>query len=209
MGHPGSDRAPSGRPQRDPADPVADARLGDLFEALEQQAAGLDLTERDAELADRARGEYATVTLGGRVHASVGRPVRLRLVDGTSVEGALAQAGRDWCGLSLSATAGGSEQCVVRFAGIAMAEGLSSRALPEAARPALARLGFGSALHRCAGDSRRIVLRLLGGQELGGLLHRVGADFVEVLSPAGPSAPGSAAAPAVAPFSAVVAAWAG
>ena len=49
--------------------------LLDLFEDLEHQAEGLALTDRDAEVAELARSEYAEIDLAARVHASVGQPV--------------------------------------------------------------------------------------------------------------------------------------
>jgi hypothetical protein len=176
-----------------------DSGLGGLFEDLEQQAAGIHYAERDAELLDRARGEYATVTFASRVHASSGRPVSLVLVDGSVVEGSLSQVGTDWCALR---SADGGSAWLVRLAAVATARGLSPRSLPEAARPALARLGFGSALHRLASEAPEVLLHLVatGPQRI--RVVRIGADFVEVE----PSAGTGPAETTVVPFSAVVAA---
>jgi hypothetical protein len=156
-----------------------EARLEDVFEDLEQQAAGIHLAERDAELADRARGEYATVSFASRVHASVGRQVSLSLGGGDVVEGSLVQAGVDWCLVTTSA--GG---WLVRLAAVETAYGLSARAVPEAARPAVARLGFGSALHRVAGEAQVVLLHTRSGERLRVRVLRIGADFVEA-EPAG------------------------
>ena len=52
-------------------------RLLDLFEDLEQQAEGLHLADRDLELVDRGRAEYAHVELTARVQASLDEHVRL------------------------------------------------------------------------------------------------------------------------------------
>lgn len=150
-------------------------RLGDVFEDLEQQAAGIELAQRDAELADRARGEYAAVTLADRVHASVGRQVSLVLVGGETVAGELVEAGRDWCAVSSSQ----ERTRLVRLAAVAQAGGLSARSLPEAARPVLARLGFGAAVHRLAEGSLDLVLSVDTGSSLRVRLVRVGADFLE------------------------------
>lgn len=174
-----------------------DADLKGLFEDLEQQAAGIHYAERDAELLDRARGEYATVTFASRVHASLGRPVTLGLVDGSVVEGTLGQAGVDWCSI-------GSERgttWLVRLAAVATARGLSPRAVPEAARPALARQGFGSSLYRLASDSPDVLLHLVTAGRERVRVVRIGADFVET-EPA--AAVGGATS--VVPFSAVAAA---
>lgn len=171
--------------------------LGGLFEDLEQQAAGMHLAERDAELLDRARGEYATVTFASRVHASVGHAVVLMLGDGRLVEGTLAEAGVDWCTVTSRDL---TTLWLVRLSEVAWAQGLSTRALPEAARPAVARLGFGSALHRLAEESLRVVVLLSTGVEVRVRVARIGADFAEV-EPEHPD--GSVAPPALVPFSAV------
>ena len=74
-----------------------DERLFDLLDDLEGQAEALYAAERDAELADRSRAEYAAVTLAGRLMASVGRDVLLD-VDGTGpVRGELRRVGTGWC----------------------------------------------------------------------------------------------------------------
>ena len=52
---------------------VWDERLFDLLDDLEGQAEALYAAERDAELADRSRAEYASVTLESRLMASTGR----------------------------------------------------------------------------------------------------------------------------------------
>ncbi len=177
-----------------------DPGLGRLFEDLEQQAAGIHYAERDAELLDRARGEYATVTFASRVHASLGRAVALVLVDGSVVEGGLSQVGTDWCAV-LSAESGSA--WLVRLSAVATARGLSPRSLPEAARPALARLGFGSALHRLASEAPEVLLHLVAAGPQRIRVVRIGADFVEVEPSTGA---GAASTTALVPFSAVVAA---
>jgi hypothetical protein len=151
--------------------------LGRIFEDLEQQAEGMHLAERDAELADRARSEYAAVELSSRIHASTGHEVVVTLLDGSTVEGTLTQAGVDWC-----TVVPGARRLVwlVRLAAVATVQGLSSRAVPAATRPAPARLGFGSALHRLAGESPEVLVRLASGTDLRVRVMRIGADFVEV-----------------------------
>src|SRR6185436_16834930 len=80
---PGLARPPPQGRRHDRLDRVGwDERLFDLLDDLEGQAEALYAAERDAELADRSRAEYAGVTLAGRLMASVGRDVLLD-VDGT------------------------------------------------------------------------------------------------------------------------------
>ena len=50
-----------------------------LLEDLEQQAESMYAVERGSELADRARSEYATVTLAARLAAGVGAPISLEV----------------------------------------------------------------------------------------------------------------------------------
>jgi hypothetical protein len=178
---------------------AGDAGLGGLFEDLEQQAAGMQLAERDAELVDRARDEYAAVSFSSRVHASLGRQIALTLVDGMVVEGTLAEAGVDWCRVSVPTP---QRSCLVRVAAVASASGMSARAVPEAARPALARLTFGSALHRMAVESQELLLHHLPTGRMRVRVIRIGADFVEA-EPSG-SGVGSSTATLV-PFSAILA----
>ncbi len=172
--------------------------LGGLFEDLEQQAAGMHLAERDAELVDRARGEYAAVTLASRFHASIGRHVALTLTGGEVLDGMLAEAGVDWCTLSSPER---PDLWLVRLAAIASARGLSVRAVPEEARPVVARLGFGSALHRVAGESAYVLLRPVTGQDVRVQVIRIGADFVEAEPEVGEAPP--AASPVLVPFAAI------
>lgn len=176
------------------------AWLEDVFEDLEQQAAGIHLVERDAELADRARSEYATVSFSSRVHASLGRQVSLTIGAGDVVEGTLARAGDGWC---LVTSSEGRVGWLVRLAAVEAAYGLSPRAVPEPVRPAVARLGFGSALHRLAGEAGEVLLYATSGQRLRVRLRRVGADFVEAEVVASGAAVPS---PLVVPFTAIRAA---
>ncbi len=155
-------------------------RLLALFDDLDQQAEGLALAERDVEVAELGRAEYAGVDLASRVHASVGRPVRLTVAGLGRVEARLCAAGTDWCLLS-TAVPGPSREWLVRLAAVATAEGLSDRAVPEAARPIAGRLGLGSALRRLAESREPVQLTRLDGAATRGRLRRVGADFVEVV----------------------------
>jgi hypothetical protein len=151
--------------------------LAALFEDLEQQADGMELAARDAELVDRVQGEYAAVAFDSRVHASVGRSVVLVVTGVGTLRGVLTSAGRTWC---LLAPESSHRPWLVRLAAIEAASGLSSRALPEELRPAVARLGFGSAVRRLA-EHRDVVVHGTGGGRRRVRVVRVGADFAEAL----------------------------
>ncbi len=151
--------------------------LEDLFEDLEQQAAGMQLAERDVELADRARGEYAGVRLVDRLHASLGRRVSVGLTGGLTVEGTMADAGEEWFLLEEGSRPG---RWLVPVPAVVSVAGLSSRAVPAALRPARARLGLGAALHRLGEEAGHLVVHLVTGP-VPVRPVRIGADFVEAL----------------------------
>ncbi|HSE69724.1 MAG TPA: hypothetical protein VLA97_03125 [Nocardioidaceae bacterium] len=151
--------------------------LLDLIEDLEQQAEGIHLADRDAEVADRVRAEYARVPLTSRVHASVGHRVSV-CVSGVGVlDGNVERAGRDWFALEV-APAGAT--WVVRLDAVRTATGLSERSLVEEARPAVARLGLGSVLRRLSEAGESVTVHHQDGTRTAGRLARVGEDFVEL-----------------------------
>ncbi len=168
----------------------------DLFDDLEQQAEGLALAERDAAVAELGRAEYAEVELVSRLHASVGHPVQLHVQGLGLVGGRLGRVGAGWCMLSAEPPATG--ETVVRIGALMSLRGVSPRAVPEAVRGPLARLGLGSVLRTLAETREAVVLVLVDGEARRGVLRRVGADFAEV----GVGADGGSE---VVPFSAVAA----
>ena len=150
-------------------------RLLDLFDDLEQQAAGLALGERDALVAEQSRAEYAGVDLGARLHASAGSRVQVDVTGVGTLDGSLMRVGDGWCLLDVA-----GQGWVVASSALASVRGLAGGAVPAAARSVTARLGLGSALRGLAEDRADVVLHRLDGQVLRGLLGRVGLDFLEV-----------------------------
>ena len=152
-----------------------DERLFDLLDDLEGQAEALYAAERDAELADRSRAEYA-VGLPGQPADGVDRPSggrsRSRAPGASGASCAGSAAAGAWC----RATTGDWLVCVDAVTSF---EGASDRAVPEVAWSAVSRLGLGSALRRLADDATRcmVVTRAGGRHEVE--LVRVGKDFVE------------------------------
>ena len=143
-----------------------DERLFDLLDDLEGQAEAMYAAERDAELADRSRAEYAGVTLAGRLMASVGRDVLLD-VEGTGpVRGELRRVGTGWCLVS-----GEAGDWLLTVDAIVAAEGVSDRAVPEVAWSSVARLGLGSALRRLADEGTRVRGGHAGGRAPRGRAH--------------------------------------
>ena len=154
----------------------ADALCG-IFDDLEQQAEGLHLAERDADVADRSVGEYAKVNMASRLHASVGAPLTMTVSGVGRLHGILVRVGLDWC-LLRGETAG--QEWIVRLAALTDVRGASGRAVTEPARTVLTRLALGSALRGVVDSGTTTTLLLVDGAAARGSLLRVGADFVEI-----------------------------
>lgn len=155
-----------------------DERLGDLFGDHsgdpEQQAEALARVERDAEVAEQSRAEYARVDLAGRMQASTGRRLLVVVTGVGALDATLARAGAGWCLLD-----DGRQEWIVAMHAVGSVRGLSARASPPETRPLTSRLGLSSALRTVAGSRGEAVLHGLDGAVLRGALERVGADFVE------------------------------
>lgn len=150
-------------------------RLADVIDDLEQQAEGLALAERDAEVAEQSRAEYAVVDLVGRLHASLGRRLLLSVTGVGPVDATVIRVGEGWC-----LVAAGGHEWLLRLSAVGTLRGLADRAVTAEARPVTARLGFGSALRRIQDVRAETVLHRLDGALARGRLGRVGADFCEV-----------------------------
>jgi hypothetical protein len=152
-----------------------DERLFAYLDDLEQQAETRFDVERAGELGDRARGEYAVVTLASRLMASVDRPVVLHVRGMGTVAGTLERAGADWC-----LVGGGTHEWVVRLAHVVAVDGASERSFPEVAWSPVTRLGVGSAFRSLADAGERCLVHTADGASYDVVVSRVGADFVEV-----------------------------
>lgn len=151
-----------------------DEQLFSLFDDLEQQAESLYDLERECDLADRSRAEYATVSLASRLMASVGDPIGLSLRAVGDIGGELQRVGDGWCLVH-----GPEQDWVVRLDAVVAVQGTSRRSVPEVAWSPLTRLGLGSALRRIADTGDRCLVHTLDGTTRDVVLSRVGHDFVE------------------------------
>ena len=154
-----------------------DERLFAYLDDLEQDAETRFDAERAGELSDRARAEYAAVTLASRLMASVDRPVVLEVRGAGVVSGVLERVGGDWC-----VVAAGTREWVVRLAHVVTVAGVSERSVPEVAWSPVARLGIGSALRGLADAGARCLVHTADGASYDVVIGRVGADFVEVVT---------------------------
>jgi hypothetical protein len=151
-----------------------DERLFAFLDDLEHQAQALYDADRASELADRARSEYASVSLVSRLMASIGSPVALDVRGVGPVAGELQRVGPDWCLVH-----GATQDWVVRLAAVTVVEGASERAVPDVAWSPVNRLGLGSALRRLADTGADCRLHSEDGTVRDARVVRVGADFVE------------------------------
>lgn len=145
-----------------------------LLDDLEGQAAAAWEADREAELADRARTEYGTVTLASRLMASRGHEVALDLPHVGRVEGRLDRVGEEWCLLG-----GPRQDWIVPLRVVTAVRGASDRSVPEVAWSPIERLGLRAALRRLADAGARCLLHLADGARHEAYVHRVGADFLE------------------------------
>jgi hypothetical protein len=155
-------------------------RLLGLFDDLEQQAEGLALADRDALVAEQSRAAYAEVDLAGRLHASLGRLLRVEVTGVGAVEAELLRGGDGWCLLG-----SGAQEWLVALPAVLAVRGLADRALEAGARPVTARLGLTSALRGVAQDAGEVVVHRVDGGLTRGHVGRVGRDFVEMRKEAG------------------------
>ena len=151
-----------------------------LFDDLEGQAAAAWEADREAELADRARTEYAAVTLASRLMASRGRDVTLDLPHVGRLDGRLARVAEEWCLLGAR-----GQDWVVPLRAVTGVRGASERSSPEVAWSPVDRLGLRAALRRLADAGSRCLVHLADGARHEAYVERVGADFVECRDAAG------------------------
>lgn len=152
-----------------------------LIDDLEQQAEGLALVERETEVDERSRAEYAQVSLAARVQGGLGHQVRIRMVGAAHVQGQLVRAGVDWALVQDS-----SQEWVLRQAAIARLTGAPARSVSEDAWSVLSRLSWATVLRRVAEEASETVLHFTDGAREEARVVRVGKDFLEVTSPGAP-----------------------
>jgi hypothetical protein len=155
-------------------------RWENLFADLEREWEALADSERQAEIAERTRAEFAQVDLVQRLRGSEGRQVRLLARGGHEVCGVLSRVGADFVLIGLP-----RQECVCPLAAVVSVSGLGPGSVPaDVAGPVRARLGLGSVLRRVAAD-RSVVTAVLdpAGRALTGRVQRVGSDFLELTEP--------------------------
>lgn len=153
-------------------------RLLGLLDDLEQQAEGMALAGRDAEVEELGRAEYSEVGLASRFYASTGLVLQLTVRGAGQVRGRLARVGSGWCLVTPEERA--DQAWVVALPALVAVRGLSERAVPDAALPVVGRLGLGSVLRGLAVEGEVAVFRTVDGELRQARVLRVGSDFAEV-----------------------------
>lgn len=144
-----------------------------LFDDLEAQLASQQVADLRSEVAERSRAELSAVQLADRLRAHHGRPLTIRLRDGSRVHGRCRDVAVEWISLT-----DGPAQVLVPLTAVTTVAGLS-RAVAQPAGVVLRRLGLPHALRALARDRSAVRLRTDGG-EVTGTIDRVGADHVDV-----------------------------
>jgi hypothetical protein len=154
---------------------VAVTRWAALFADLEAQAAAQEISERGAQVDERARHEIGNLTLGSRLRAAIGEQVAVRLTGGLSITGRIVEAGPDWTLL---------QEQQPREAVIANAHIIGLRGVPRHADMSMgvveSRLRIRNVLRAIARDRSAVRIHLASNGALDATLDRVGADFLEV-----------------------------
>jgi hypothetical protein len=152
-------------------------RWDGLFADLEAQAEALEHAERAAEVEDRTRGEIGALGVVDRFRAALEAPVRLRLIGGRTLHGALRRVGADWL---LLEEVGGRE-AVVPLAALLGVRGLPRySAVPGSGGVVASRLGLRHALRGIARDRSPARIEFVDASSVDATIDRVGADFIEV-----------------------------
>ncbi|GIG55409.1 hypothetical protein [Demequina activiva] len=147
-----------------------------LFRDLEAQADAQADEQWRHEVAERTRGERASVTVAARVAAARGGSVSAVLRDGTRVSGVLVDSGGDW-----ALVTDGGRQHLVSLASVAVLDGLPRRA--DVLSAVESRLSIAHALRALSRERARVAVRT--GVEVAGVIVGVGADHINVLTDAG------------------------
>lgn len=150
-------------------------RLLAVFDDLEQQAEGLALLERDAQVNELSHAAYRVVDLGARLHASPGRALTLGVLGVGNLAGRVVRVGADFVVLEAA-----EHTWVVRCAALTWVRGLSDQAIGTDARTLPSKVGLGSVLRGFAEATVPLSVHISDGSVAQGRVRRVGADFVEL-----------------------------
>ncbi|HET7172779.1 MAG TPA: hypothetical protein VFI30_00700 [Nocardioidaceae bacterium] len=150
-------------------------RWDELFADLEGQAVALATAEREAEVAERTRGELARVALLNRLRALAGGRLSAQVFGVGPVEGRLERVGADWLLLDRAG------EVVVPVAAVALVRELPAEAVsPSGVSAVAARIPLTAVLRTLARDRSVVSAALRDGTTVIGTPDRVGKDWVDL-----------------------------
>lgn len=152
----------------------------DTLTEIEHRADGTRRAERLLEAADLAESMAAEISLEARLRASPGRSLRVGLLGGLSLVGALTGSGRGWLRLSAA-----DHDWVIRLSAVAVVHGLAATVAPE--EQGAGALSIRSPLRAWLG--RHCVLLLDDAARIEGPLTAVAADHLDLGGPVRGSVP--------------------
>ena len=145
----------------------------DYLDDLSADFAAKLRAQRQAEATELSAADAAEVTLSGRLLASKGTAVEIRLINGESLRGEVADAAASWLILRLLRM-----DIFIWYSAIEVVSGLGTApqwpTLVEARVPGTVKL-------REFAATRREVQFTTQNQTLKGYIERVGADFVDIV----------------------------
>jgi hypothetical protein len=150
--------------------------FADLSGELELEAE----LERRAEISDRVREEHGRLRLVDRLQPQLdaaGRELRVGVIGHGAVRGALTGLGPDWIVL----TSAPATEWLIPIGALAWIRDLPAQsAEPGWEGTVGARLTLRVALRRVLRDRSRVVVATLDAGSVGGMLSRVGSDYIEM-----------------------------
>ena len=153
-------------------------RWNALFEDMEAQLAEAETLVFESEVSDRSRADAASTGLADRLRGSLGGPIGVHLVSGSTFAGILSHVGAE--SLVVDEVA---HQVLVPFAAVSHYGGIGRIAVCESSA-VRSKVGLASALRGLARDRAPLTVLLAKGepgeQRLPGVIDRVGRDFIDL-----------------------------
>jgi hypothetical protein len=153
-------------------------RWNALFEDMEAQLAEAETLVFESEVSERSRADAASIGLADRLRGSLGGPIGVHLVSGSTFTGILSHVGAESLVVEEAA-----HQVLVPFAAVSHYGGIGRIAVGESSA-VRSKVGLASALRGLARDRAPLTVLLAKGesgeQRLPGVIDRVGRDFIDL-----------------------------
>lgn len=155
----------------------------DLLAAdMAAQAEALELQDRAAEIAERARHEIGQLQLADRLRDGVGSVVTVTCCGRVTSRGVLRRIASD----ALLIQEQGSRECLLSLPCVLSISGVTWQSAAPSGSPVAERIGLRMLLRAISRDRSEVRIALLDASTVSGTIDRVGADFLELAThPAG------------------------